>query len=245
VVPDAVREAREQGDLDEGRSPLFGLGAPDVLEALGAWEPVVGQWVEYYVEQRGELPERVRLSVLAERPGGRFWVEVVAASPVGAAMASRLLVHGSPARAAEVERMQVSIAGQAVLELPLDEASQVLDPGAPKAAGVRVEKLTPAEVEVPAGRFRAARLRVSRGKGALAETTTLYRSEEVPLFHLVKSDSSGNKAKGKEAQRATVVRLFASGTTGAHSIFPVTAPLLEEAPAPQQREPAPDAGARP
>ncbi len=241
VVPDALREAREQGDDGEGPAPLFALGAPDVLEALGPWEPVVGHWVEYYVVQAGEAPARVRLSVLAERPGGRFWLEVVGASLVGLPMASRLLVRGHPARAGDVERLQVYVTGQAVLELPLDEAQKALDPSAPKAAGVRVEKLSHAEVAVPAGRFQATRLRVSRGQGPLAETTTLYRAQEVPIFHLVKSESSGNRAKGKAAQKTTVVELFASGKSGAHSMFPASAPLLEEAPAPQ---PAPDAGAR-
>jgi hypothetical protein len=240
VVPDAVREARERGETPEGPTPLFALGAPDVLEALGPWEPVPGHWVEYYVEQGGELPARVRLSVLAERPGGRFWVEVAGASPVGMPMASRMLVHGNPVRAADIERLQVYIAGQAVLELPLEEAGQVLDPSAPKAAGVRVEKLPAVEVTVQAGRYQATRLRVSRGQGALAESTTLYRAQEVPIFHLVKSESAGNKAKGKQAQGPLVVQLFASGKSGAHSMFPASAPLLEEAPAPQ---PAPDAGA--
>ncbi len=243
VVPEAVREAREQGDTGEGPSPLFALGAPDVLEALGPWEPVVGHWVEYYVEQGAELPARVRLSVLAERPGGRFWVEVAGVSPVGMPMASRLLVRGNPVRAADIERLQVYITGQAVLELPLEEAEKVLDPSAPKAAGVSVEKLPAAEVTVHAGRFQATRLRVSRGRGALAETTTLYRSSEVPIFHLVKSESSGNRAKGKFAQRPTLVQLFASGKTGAHSMFPASAPLLEEAPAPAPPQAAPDAGA--
>ena len=241
VVPERLREARARGDQGDGPAPLFALGAPDVLEALGPWAPVVGHWVEYYIEQPDELPQRVRLSVLAERPGGRFWIEVVAASPVGVPMASRLLVHGHPARAADVERLQIYIASQAVLELPLEDATESIDPSPASAAGVQVEKLAPQEVTVKAGRFQTSRLRIRRGKGKEAEQVTLYRASEVPIFHLVRSESSGSKAaaKGKPAQKPTVVELSASGKTGAHSIFPASAPLLEDAPAPAAPAPAP------
>jgi hypothetical protein len=110
-------------------------------------------------------------------------------------------------------------AGQAPLELPLDEVREQIDAEKPAAVATKVRKLGAADVTVPAGTFHAARVRVSAKGG----TTTLWLArEQVPLWGLVRSQG---------AERT--VELLACGTSGAHTVVP---------PAPGEPDERPDAG---
>ena len=205
VVPEAVRRARTEDP--PGASPgLFALAAPEVLEALGAWRPVVGAWVEYEVRQQGHAPALVRLSVLPPAlPAGRFWVEIAAGSPESVPVAARLLVHGPPTHPENVERTLLYIAGQSVLELPLDETDGSFQPLPKGLGGLSIKKLGHEQVKVRGGTFEAQRLQVTREQ----QRAVLWRADSVPLLGLVKSSDA----------RSTT-ELIGLGLTGAHTVFP-------------------------
>jgi hypothetical protein len=110
---------------------------------------------------------------------------------------------------ADIERMVLYPAGQAPLELPLDEAqdaerAQAGERPAPQAAKVR--KLGAAEVKVAAGTFRAEQVRVT-AKGGV--TRLWLARDQVPLWGLVRSEGAGR-----------TVELLHFGATGAHTVVP-------------------------
>ena len=221
MVPEAVR--RQRSEPKAGSEPLFALAPPEVLQALGPWNPQPGAWVEYEVRQAGHAPVLVRLSVLPPAlPGDRFWLEIAAASAEAAPVAARLLVHGQPTHPEDVERTLLYVGGQAVLELPLDEAEGSFEPRPKGPSGLTVTPLGLEQVKVRGGSFRAQRLRVSRQK----LHATLWRADEVPVLGLVKSEDAHTKTE-----------LVGHGLTGAHTVFPANqdpegAPQKPAAPVP-------------
>ena len=70
---------------------------------------------------------------------------------------------------------------------------------------MRTARAGRAEVKVPAGAFLAEEVRVSTAE----ETTRIWRSDDVPLWGLV-------RARGPRQ----TVELLASARRGAHSVFP-------------------------
>jgi len=95
--------------------PFSGLLADqDLVAALGGAGLKPGAWAEYLVRSGEEGEARVRVTALAE--GDRCcWVEIAAAGASGVAGAVRVLLRG-----ADIERMQVLLAGQQPVEIPLD-----------------------------------------------------------------------------------------------------------------------------
>lgn len=214
LAPEAVRKARVP-DAEEGTASLFAVASPDVVAALGGLVPEQGAWVEYGVRRRGREEARVRLSVLPPAmPEGRYWLEVASAGLGGVPVAARILVKGDPSRPANVERMLVYVAGQAALELPVDEAEGVFGSAAPPQSGARIERLGKARVTTRGGTYEAERLRVTRGK----ESTQVWKAAGVPLLPLVRSES-----------KEQTVELLGSARTGAHSVFPAEPDLPADA----------------
>jgi hypothetical protein len=186
------------------RTPFLALAAPEVLAALGPFRPDPGAWVEYAIRSKGRPDARVRISILDPGlPGGRYWLELASATASGVAAATRLLVHGDPARPGAIERLLVYVAGQPPFELPLEEAPPSPEPHRKERS--RVTTLAGARVRVRAGSFLTDRLRiVTRGAA-----TQVWRSSEVPLWGLVRSRGAGGEAELRGFSRS-----------GAHSVFP-------------------------
>lgn len=208
IVPESVRRDRTPRP-EEDPTVHLGLGAPEVLEAAGTPRATPGSWVEYAVRHRGNPELRVRLSVLPPPAGaaeGRYWLEVAAVGERAFPTVVKLLVHGSPTQPENIERFVLYPAGQAPLELPLDEARDRLhdDKRAPALATVR--KLLPADVKVPAGTFHADRLRVTARGGA---TTVWLARDQVPLWGLVRSQGANR-----------TVELLGYAMSGAHTLVP-------------------------
>lgn len=205
VVPEALKRQRSEA-APAGSEALFALAPPEVLAALGAWRPQPGAWVEYEVRRRGHAPVQVRLSVLQPAlPEGRYWLEIAAASAGSVPVVARLLVHGQPTHPADVERTLVYVAGQAVLELPLEEADGSFEPRGEADRSIRVKARGEEQVKVRAGTFTAQRLEVSRAK----ERATLWRADGVPILGLVKAEDEGSQTE-----------LTGHGLTGARTLFP-------------------------
>jgi hypothetical protein len=180
-------------------SPLF--ANPAVLEALGDLDPKPGAWAEYLVRSKKGEAVRVRISVLPDlAPQGRYWLELDTAAPGAPPQAVRLLVHGSPARARNLERMELYMLGQAPIEIPIDQLKDPLpDPG--KSATPKIVRGGEEQVTVPAGTFTARLIDVGG--------TRVWRSTKVPLWGLVKGRS-----------RRETIELLGSGFAGARSVFP-------------------------
>jgi hypothetical protein len=179
--------------------PLF--ANPAVLEALGDLRPTPGAWAEYLVRGKKGHALRVRISVLTEAaPEGRYWLELDTAAPGAPPQAARLLVHGSPTRPENIERMEIYMLGQAPIEIPIDQLQETL-PRAGPAPPPKIVRGGVARVRVSAGSFDARIVEVG--------DTRIWRSAQVPLWGLVKGRSP----------RETV-ELLGSGGQGAHSVFP-------------------------
>lgn len=220
IVPESVKKARTPRP-EEDPSTHYGLGSPEVLGAAGP--PVLhpGAWAEYYIRHNGKPAARVRLSVLPppkDVPPDRRWLEVATVGDETFPAVVKLLVHGDPLHAQDVERLVLYPAGQVPLELPVDEAQGSFEAVKAKAPPVKIGKLADADVEVPAGKFHARRLKVTAPGGS----TLLWLDRSVPLWGLVRSEGAGR-----------TVELLQYGQTGAHTIVP---------PAPGEPDERPDAG---
>ncbi|TMA29331.1 MAG: hypothetical protein E6J78_02960 [Deltaproteobacteria bacterium] len=193
VVPRSLQEERD------GAPEIF--SDPQLLSALGDFKPEPGAWAEYLVRSSGEQV-RVRISVLPEAaPEGRYWLELDTASPGGPPAAAKLLLHGSPARAENIERLLLFMPGQAPVEIPVDQLREDM-PAEPAAKAPKVSRKKRERVQVRGGTFADA-------EALQVGDTRLWRSDRVPLWGLIKSRSP----------RATV-ELLGSARSGAHSVFP-------------------------
>ena len=176
--------------------PVSGfLADPALAAALGRADLRPGAWAEYLVRSKIEDEARVRITALAGESEGRCWVEIAAASASGVAGAVRLLLRGGDVSG--IERMQVLLAGQQALEVPLERLARSRShPPSPE-----VRRLGNARVKVAAGVFETE---VQQVQG-----TRVWRAASVPLWGLVKARSG---------QRT--VELLASGVSGGRSVFP-------------------------
>lgn len=183
-------------------APLAALGSTAALAALGPLRGPPGAWVEYAVRAKGRPPGRVRVSLLPElAPQGRRWLEIASASAAGLAVATKVLLRDDAA--GTIERLIVLVAGQPPFELPLDPT-----PAPRRRAGeghVQAEPLAEEQVTVPAGSFRASRVRLVDATSA----QTVWRADSVPLWGIVRTRGAGGGAE-----------LHAYASTGAHSVFP-------------------------
>jgi hypothetical protein len=202
-VPKALREARSAKG-DEAPLPPSLFASPDVLEALGALVPEVGAWVEYAVRSKGGPAARIKLSILPPRlDGGRYWLEIDSATEDGTTSAAKLLVHGNPARAQDLERAFIYVVGQAPIEVPLGEvADRLAAEPLPAPSGKKVLKPAPQDVEVKAGSFPKAEVLEVAG-------TRIWRSPRVPLWGVVRSRGAGQ-----------TLELIGFARHGAHSLMP-------------------------
>jgi hypothetical protein len=200
ALPAPAAPAREEPPAPDASL----IADPAVLEALGDLEARPGSWAEYLVQGKKTPTVRVRISVLTDpAPQGRYWLELDTAALGAPPQAARLLVHGSPARPQDIERMEIYMLGQAPIELPLgqigdkDKAAERAKTKPPPKIVRRGEE----RVEVRGGKFTAQVLQVG--------DTRVWRSPLVPLWGLVKGRSP----------RQTI-ELLGSGREGAHSVFP-------------------------
>ena len=199
IIPEKLRERREQ-ELEGAPQALPFFANPLLTAALGPIQPQPGAWVEYYVRNKGKPDTRVRASVLDQPAAdGRYWLEIASASEQGIAAAVKMLVHGDPATAKDVERMFVFLAGQQPLEVPLDQVDmpKKAPPKPPAVKHLRREPLTVRAGTFKAELLQAGDMRVWRAPG------------EVPLWSLVKAQSPRES-----------VELIGRGRTGAHTVFP-------------------------
>lgn len=196
--------ARARGTPPPAPAPFAGLGSAAALSALGPLRGPQGAWVEYAVRSKGRPPGRVRVSLLPEpAPAGRRWLEIDSASAAGLAVATKVLLREDAAGAAAIERLLVLVAGQPPFELPLGLANSPA-PRTPREPS-RPTMLGEEQVTVPAGSFRASRVRMVEAASSL----TVWRSEAVPLWGIVRTRGAAGGAE---------LRAFSS--TGARSVFP-------------------------
>lgn len=157
-----------------------------------------GAWAEYLVRTKGSDPLRVRVSVLSKE-GESALIEIDTLAKDKPPQAVRMLVHGSPADARNVDKLELYVAGQAPIEVPVDELRDDLRP--PPKHKSRAVQHGRERVQVQAGSFDAEV--VDRG------STRIWSSNEVPIFCMVKTRTKTQTAE-----------LIAFGRTGAHSLFP-------------------------
>jgi hypothetical protein len=173
------------------------LGDPALAAALGRAELRPGAWAEYLVRRGNESEARVRVTALGAEGEGSCWVELAAASASGLAGAVRLLLRGGALSGPGIERMQVLLAGQQAVEIPLER----LGPGRAGPPPPEARRVGSARVTVAAGAFAAEVLQV--------QGMRVWRSAGVPLWGLVKA-RSGRRS----------IELLASGSSGGRSVFP-------------------------
>lgn len=196
----AAQGASAPGAQPVPERPLSIFADARLVEALGGLDPQAGAWAEYAVVPRRGARLRVRAAVLSVLPDGRYWLEIASQRSDGPPVAMKLLVHGQPSRASDLERAFLYVGGQAPIELPAGEA---LNPAERKEAAPlpRLHQEPAREVRVPAGTFRADVARVAGAR--------IYRAKTVPLWGLVEVES-----------RARRVELLGFGRSGAASVFP-------------------------
>jgi len=199
VVPKSMQRDRSAEDL---ALPASIFDDPQLAEALGPLKPQTGAWVEYAIHNKKQGGVRARFSILPPAlPDGRYWLEINAISEDVPPSSVKLLVHGSPLVQKDIERAFVMVAGQAPIELPVDQMPAAAKPAAAKGS-VKLHRGPAQAVTVPAGTFAGA-------ETLRAGDTRIWRSGRVPLWGLVKAQSSEH-----------LLELTASGATGAHSMFP-------------------------
>ena len=221
VVPPSLQRERSPKPEKDIVGQL-GFAAPEVLAAAGPLDARPGEWVEYGMTVSGKHFARTRLSVLAppkDAGDDRYWLEVVTAGQIAFPSVIKLLVHGDPLLSRNIERLLVYVAGQAPIELPLEDARDNLSPEKPPSP-VKIVRLGASEVTVPAGTFRAEGLRVSARAG---RTKIWLAKGKVPLWGLVRSESKDH-----------TIELLHYGEQGAHTVMP---------PGPGEPDERPDAGA--
>jgi hypothetical protein len=179
------------------------LGSPQLASALGALRIEIGAWAEYLVQTRGDQDVRVRFSVVPPAPGGgRAWVEVTALGSESLPFAVRLLFVAATGK---MERAVVHALGQAPLEIPFDSDANGRRPDSSPPGSVHVALAGVEQVTVPAGTFRATKVRARLGR----ESVGVWKSEAVPLWGLVRA---------RDARRR--IELLRYAHTGARSVFP-------------------------
>jgi hypothetical protein len=187
------------------RLPLFALDAPDIVEALGPMRVEVGAWAEYLVRSP-QGTARMRFSLLPPKvEGGRYWLEMAAFSDVALPFAMRALLRPGAVVPANMERATLYVLGQAPLEVPMEDLKEHASRKTPGSSGARIVHRAARTLSTQAGRFRATELRIT----AKGETTRLWRSDEVPLWGLVRS-------KGPKG----AIELVAFSHEGARSAIP-------------------------
>ena len=177
--------------------PLSPLDA--IAPAFARIDPVPGAWAEYLVRSGDGGEARIRVTVLRAAGEGRYWLELAAVNGGGVAAAARLLARGRALAPAEIERMEVMLAGQQPIAIPLERLSRP-----PLAAGERVKdarRRGPARVRVPAGTFVTERLSLGGAQ--------VWCAAGVPLWGIVKARTRTRSAE-----------LLAFGLSGGHSVFP-------------------------
>jgi hypothetical protein len=176
-------------------SPVPGGGS---LFDGGRFDAQPGAWVEYLVHGDGSAPLRVRVSVLS-KDGDKAVIEIDTLGKDKPPQSVRMVVHGSPSDARNVDKLELYVAGQAPIEVPLDELRDDIRPPPKKKA--RAVQRGRERVQVPAGSFDAEV--VDRGQARI------WSSSAVPIFGMVKTRT-----------KAQTAELIAFGRTGAHSLFP-------------------------
>ena len=178
--------------------PVF--SDPRLAEALGRFDPRPGAWVEYAVLPKGGPQIRLRLSVLGPAlPDGRYWLEVATQAQGTPPVAMKMLLHGAPGRAENIERLYLYLGGQAPLQLPVADAHAAAAP--PKSAPPKVERKGTQELKLGAGAFRCEVLQV--------QDTRIFRSDKVPLWGLVRAQDPRQR-----------VELIGYADSGAETVFP-------------------------
>lgn len=221
-VPESIKKQRSASGMpDQGPATVFTLMPPEVMGALGRLVPTPGAWVEYGVREGGSEESRVRLSVLAPLlPEGRYWLEFVLASTAAIPVAARLLLKGDPFDPANIERLLIYVAGQAPLELPVDQATDAIaaqakdDDGSPAppthkrpgATPAKVQKLGLQTITVRGGTFMTDKLRITDLR--THDSTLVWKSAALPLLPLVRAEA-----------KTRTIELLSYGFTGAHSLI--------------------------
>lgn len=179
--------------------PLF--SDPRLSEALGGFHQRAGAWVEYAILPRRGPQARLKASVLAPLASrGRYWLEIVSEQQGGLPVAVKMLLHGPPGTMENVERIYLYVAGQAPVELPLDDARA--DAGSPPGGPLpRVRRKGTEQLVLAAGKFRCDVLQL--------EGSRLYRSAQVPLWGMVRAITPEER-----------VELVGFGESGAVTVFP-------------------------
>jgi len=176
------------------------LSDPRIAEALGPFDPHPGAWVEYALLPKRGAQVRVRIAVLSPAlPDGRYWLETATQMQGGPPLAMRLLLHGPPGRPENIDRLQVYMAGQAPLELPLEDARAAVakQPKQP----LKVERKGTQEVKVAPGSFRCDVVQVKDAR--------LFHSGKVPLWGLVREEDPRQR-----------LELLGYADSGAETVFP-------------------------
>jgi len=200
-----ARPARSRNAPQAAHEPrsLPPLDSPQLTATWGALRADVGSWAEYLVRTRGDQDVRFRVSVVPQPvDGGRVWVEVTALGSESLPVATRLLIVGATGK---VERAVVYALGQAPLDVPVEDNARAVAT-ASRSASMQVVQGRREAVAVPAGTFRAIKLRVAVGRDRLR----VWKSDTVPLWGLVRA---------RDAR--TTVELLRYGDRGASSVFPV------------------------
>jgi len=164
--------------------------------ALDRVELSPGAWAEYLVRPERGPDVRVRAQATAAGDGNGCWLEIAAVSSAGLAGAARLLLRGN-SLASGLLRMEVMLAGQQPIAIPVERMRSRLAPG--KADELR--PLGSGRVRVAAGEFLTEVLRTRAAR--------IWRTRKVPLWGLVKARTG-----------TTTLELLAYGRSGAQRIFP-------------------------
>jgi hypothetical protein len=184
-----------------GRRPSA-VDTPHVLASLLPMRTAAGSWAEYVVRSRGAQDFRVRVCVVPPAlEAGRAWIEVTALGETALPFAARLLLRNGRG----VERVLLSVLGQAPLDFPIEPAEPAAARGQQKPRRIRAVTLGGADVSVPAGRFHAEDIRIA----ARGEALHAWRSDLVPLWGLVRAEGPRQ-----------VIELVAYGHNGGRSVFP-------------------------
>ena len=163
------------------------VGAQD-LEGVceGAQELSVGQWAEYEVDGFGGTKLKARYAIVGEESAeghSRYWLEMTL--PTGG-MLMQLQISGYPFPPDGVHKVLMKVGDSPAMEYPKEMAAQMGSEGQnlsePIVKACNESELVGWEtVSVPAGEFRALRVKVTIGGG----DKEIWLSSDVP-FGMVK-----------------------------------------------------------
>jgi hypothetical protein len=189
------------------------------------FKPIVGGWSEYQLNQKGEPPARMKISIV-DKEGDLYWYEMAVEDKQGEKMITKTLVSGNPNDQKNVKRIIVKTGNQPAMEIPVRMSGQSIKPQG-SIRGKMIDKGSET-IKVPAGTFTTHHFQSQEGE-TLVDT---WVHKDISPYGLIKSQSKDfemvllSYGTGAKTQITETPKKFEMPKTQRE--FPETGPQNEE-----------------